>query len=392
MHVTPLVSFLLVITSVLADENATFALGGFRDPSAPLIECDETWSYREQGGEGFDEVFPDPVDNCLPIDTYVPFYKPDPPPLVDFEANSPTVTAAVPEGYEILPGRWCSIKQNPDVCGSGANILYRPDAANAQGTCTVGEVRRGWAYCVRAVDPGATPEPTTPPVSTPGPTIDAQLYPRAVQGFVPVGVDGGGVACDRDWSFRTETGETLIPSNVDGCLSLTDPLTQPFRWTEPDLPPNATAVSSTPNVTEVVYTRWCSVKQNLYGTGNNYYTNLTTTTSGTATGPGQLMRAWGYCLREVVTNSPTPYPTEFPTEPPVPTTGQPTDQPNEAPTGQPTGQPTDQPSTAPTLRLTTEPTKSPTPMPTINHYDIAIYSILGVIGLVVVTTLALYAI
>ena len=509
--------------------NETFALAGFRDPADTLIECDETWSYRESGGEEFPEVFPDSVDNCLPIDTYQPFFKTDPDVNYDFDPSDNNTLQAVPSGYEILPDRWCSIKQNPDVCGPTANSLYRPDPTNAQGTCSLGETKRGWAFCVRPLaEPGTpapsappTPEPTpnyplaiggnvdpsegpvvcddnpqyratvedvavdaaldgtfsfdpddgqlpfivetneyyfdydetlalavglppnsyisglrwcsikqtvcgglsntiyvrfaeenpsascpattgqqrrawgfailpgvntetrtptTSPIPTPEPTTEAERLPRAVQGFTAVGDDRVGVACDTNWFYRAEQGASLVSADVDGCMSIEDAATQPFRWATPDFAPNASAISVSPGENEVDYTRWCSHKQTTYGTGNAYYTNLTNTVSGTATGPGQLMRAWGYCLKSVATGAPTPYPTAFPTISIGPTTPS---TPSPAPTS--TSTPTSTPTTT-----TTNPSVRfiPTVPPTPNLYDIGIYTAAGLIGLVIVAAWA----
>ena len=366
--------------------NETFALAGFRDPADPLIECDQIWSYRESGGAEFPEVFPDPIDNCLPIDTYPPFFKTDPNVDYDYDPSDNDVLQAVPPGYEILPNRWCSIKRNVDVCGPTANSLYRPDATNAQGTCSLGETYRAWAFCVRPIgEAGGTLAPTQSPIPTPEPTTAAEQLPRAVQGFTPVGNDNVGVACDTNWFYRAEQGGSLIAADSDGCMSIENLATQPFRWATPDFPANSTAVGVVAGVSEIDYTRWCSHKQNTYGTGNNYYTNETSTVSGSATGPGQLMRAWGYCLKQVESQAPTPYPTSYPTTPTEPTeepTALPTTQ---VPTQSPSPPQTSTPSRSPTTSTPTQqPTQAPSVRPTENLYDIGIYTSVGLIALVLV--------
>ena len=655
--------------------NETFALAGFRDPAKPLIECDETWSYRESGGEQFPEVFPDPVDNCLPIDTYQPFFKTDPNVDYDYDPSDNDVLQAIPPGYEILPDRWCSIKQNPGECGPTANSLYRPDATNAQGTCSLGETKRAWAFCVRprggaggtqaptpstpapsssspaedrsgiggfysspqacdtgwtyvktngndaypdadncmsieefppkqanspdfqpyntevvlntpvnqyvsgvrwcsvaqnacgknnarynrdigsgsetcsvgqmqrawvyclynitgnetafptasptpevtpkyplaiggyvdpaggpvecdenpqyrataedvaidagvdgtfsfdpddgqfpfinenneeyhdydetlskaeglppnsyisslrwcsikqticeglsntiyvreaeenpgasspasagrqrrawgfAILPGVNPEtraPTTSPIPTPEPTTDAERVPRAVQGFTELGGDNVGVPCDTNWFYRAEQGGSLIAADSDGCMSIDNPATQPFRWATPDIAPDASAVATIGGITEVDYSRWCSRKQNTFGTGNNYYTNDTNTISGSATGPGQLMRAWGYCLKQVETGAPTPYPTSYPTTPTEPIANPTTLSPSRSPTTPQTATPSNSPTTT---TPTVSPSLQPTPAPTQNLYEIGIYTAVGLIGLVILTASASY--
>ena len=277
------------------------AIGGFRDPNDGQFACDAEWQYRaEEGGILIDAD----ADGCL--DRFDPSTAP-------FNANDTAFNEASAIGaidtnlYTIDTTRWCSFRQRR--C-RGTSVIYRKDILSTDPSCTSGEIRRSWGYCVQKKFQVVTREPTTSPTTSPtiAPTSSPTKRPSGSPSTSP--------------TKRPSTSPTTSPS-ASPSLS---PTKQPTR--SPSKSPTANP-STAP-------------------TRQPTRSPSTSPSFSPSSSPSRSP-----------TRSPvTPQPTQSPRKTDAPTTS-PTDHPSSSPSTSPSNQPSTSPTKSPSVSPTSQPTQSP---------------------------------
>lgn len=173
------------------------SIGGFRDPSNGIILCDAEWDYRASAGATI--VNPD-SDGCLDrFDASTQPFQHDTP---DFDEAS-AIAAIDSNIYSIDTNRWCSHRVRR--C-STSGATYRPDAIASSGTCTDGELRRSWGYCVQRKAVVVTDVPTSAPSVSPtiSPSLSPSTSPSANPSLAPT-------------LFPTQSPTTPAPTFAEQC-------------------------------------------------------------------------------------------------------------------------------------------------------------------------------
>lgn len=156
--------------AVVFFREAPAALGGFREVVDGQIICDPEWEYKANSGAN--SIFPD-SDGCLDrFDAATQPFQHDTPAVSELDATN----AIDSTQFTIDTNRWCSFKQRR--CGHSGQV-YRPDGVGTGSTCTDGETRRSWGYCIQRKPIVVTEAPTSSPTKSPtlGPTTSPSKSP-----------------------------------------------------------------------------------------------------------------------------------------------------------------------------------------------------------------------